>query len=79
MLKRWFQREKIKAINRDDIEQILIDMGILDKIKAGKVHCEKCGDVISMGNIQCLYAEENEIKFCCAKIDCYELIAKNKI
>ena len=77
MLKRWFQREKINAINKNDIEKILIDMGILDKIKAGEVHCGKCGEKISMGQIQCLYVEENEIKLCCSEIDCYELIVKN--
>lgn len=78
MLKRWLQREIINAINIDDIEKILIDLGILDTIKAGEKRCETCDCVISVGNIQCLYAEENEIKFCCSKIECYELVLKKQ-
>ena len=79
MLRRWLQRETINAIDRDDVEEILVDMGIMDKINSGEIHCEICGTVITMENIQCLYTEENVIKICCSNTDCYGVIVRNKI
>ena len=78
MLRRWLHREKVHAIHKHDLEHILKDLGLLDDLMAGAVVCSICGSRLSLDTIQYLYMEENEVKLCCTKIDCYERLLLEK-
>lgn len=78
MLKRWLKREKVHAIHKRDLESILKDLGLLDKILAGSLSCTICGKLITIDTLQCLFLEENQIKFCCTNIECYRLVLSKK-
>ena len=78
MLKRWLKREKIHAVYKRDLESILKDLGLLDKISAGSLFCTICGNPITLDTLQCLFLEENQIKFCCKNIECYRLVLSKR-
>ncbi len=69
----------IKAVHDSDLEKFLAKLGLLDKIKEGKIRCGICGEVITLDNFLCVYPEEGQIKVCCNKRECYEKVfAKSK-
>ncbi len=70
----------IKAVHDSDLEKFLAKLGLLNKIKEGKIRCSICGDVITLDNFLCIYPEEGQIRVCCNKRDCYEKVfAKSKL
>jgi hypothetical protein len=74
MLQKWRDRLKVPAIHDHDLETILKDLGILDKIASGQILCSVCGTPLTLDSIECLYLQDNELKFCCNKIQCCELV-----
>lgn len=78
MLRRWLQREKVHAIHERDLESILTDLGLLNEILAGSLCCSICGSPLTLDTIQCLYMEENKVKLCCTRTDCYERLLLEK-
>ena len=78
MLRRWLQREKVHAIHERDLESILMGLGLLDELSGGSLACSMCGLPLTLDTIQCMYMDENKIKFCCTRIDCYERLFLEK-
>lgn len=78
MLRRWLHREKVRAIHEHDLERIVKELGLLDNLIAGSLVCSMCGSPLSLDTIQCLYMEENEVKFCCTRTNCYERLLLEK-
>ena len=74
MLEKWRNRIKIPAIHDHDLETILNDLGILDKVASGEILCSICGTPLTLDTIEGLYIEGTELKFCCQKIECCELV-----
>ncbi|GAV24826.1 hypothetical protein ciss_07590 [Carboxydothermus islandicus] len=64
----------IKAVHDDDLEQFLDSLGLLKKIRKGKMRCAKCNTTITLENFQCVYPEEGKIKVCCSKLECYRKV-----
>lgn len=64
----------IKAVHDSDIEKFLEKLRLLDKIKEGKIRCSVCGDVVTLENFLCVYPENEQIKVCCSKRECYEQV-----
>lgn len=81
MLRRWTQRERVHAIHERDLESILTDLGLLDEILAGSLYCSLCDSPLTLDTIQCLYMDEDNIRLCCTRVDCYErlLLEKGRI
>lgn len=74
MLKRWLQRKSVHAIHKRDLDSILKDFGLFNKILEGSLCCSICNKIITLENLQCIFMEENKIKFCCNNIDCYNCV-----
>ena len=73
MTEKWRNRLKIPAIHDRDIETVLNDLGVLDKIYSGELLCSVCGTPLTLETIECLYMEGTEMKFCCQKVECCEV------
>jgi hypothetical protein len=73
MLEKWHDRLKIPAIHDHDLETVLNDLGILDKVTSGEVLCSVCGAPLTLDTIECLYMQGTELKLCCQKVECCEL------
>lgn len=71
---------KIRAVHDQDLENFLQSIGILNKIKSGRLHCSFCGTVITMDNFQCVYPQNKTIKACCSAVGCYKsILTRGKI
>ena len=64
-------KKVINAIHEDDLEKYLEKLGLLTKINKGEINCYFCKEKIEIKNLDCVFAYENDIKFCCDKISCY--------
>ena len=73
MLEKWRNRVKIPSIHDHNLQTVLHDLGILDEVIAGEVHCSVCGARLTLDSIQCLYMQGNELKLCCENIECCKL------
>lgn len=78
MLGRWLQRENVHAIHKRDLEAILRDLGLLDELLGGSLPCAICSKPITLDTLQCLFMEDDQIKLCCANIECYQRVASEK-
>jgi hypothetical protein len=68
--KRRIHRQKIKAVHDDDLEQFLASLGILEKLKEGRLYCSLCRTQITMENIGVIQPKDNEINLICNRISC---------
>ena len=66
------RKEIIHAVHDMDLEELLKNLELLEPLEKGELRCSICGKPISRENIGCFYAEENEVKVCCADIECFE-------
>lgn len=76
--KRWLQREKMRAVHDNDLEQFLSSIGVLDQIKNGNYHCSACDTEITMENLGAIYPKDNKINFVCNRPCCLTEIETTK-
>ncbi len=70
----------LKAVHDEDLERFLDSIGYLRKIKAGRMSCATCGNIVTLDNFQCIYPENGGVKVCCSASRCYEkLVARGVI
>jgi hypothetical protein len=69
-IKRWSKRSVLLAIGDEDIENWLASLGVLDKVKDGKMQCYICKGDININNIQIVSRSKNEIVLVCDKPEC---------
>ena len=62
-----------------NIERVITELGLLEKITSGDLLCSECGEPVSIDNIECLYKQNDEIKVCCEKIKCCRAVLGRKI
>jgi hypothetical protein len=68
--KRWLQREKLKAVHDNDLEQFLSSIGVLNQVITGYYHCIICDTQISLENLGAVYPKDNKIDFVCDRLSC---------
>ena len=68
--KRWIQKEKVKAVHDDDLEQFLSSIGVLDQIKKGYHRCIVCNTWITLENLGAVYPKDKKINFVCDRPSC---------
>ena len=68
------RKQEIHAIYEDDLDAFLEKLGLLEAFKNGELQCAICSDKITKSNFRFVYPEENDIKICCSKLDCYEKV-----
>lgn len=78
MLRSWISLEKVHAIHLRDLEKNLQDLGLLERLQDGSIKCYNCDSTILLEDIQCLFMEIDEIRFCCSRTDCFEKVLELK-
>jgi hypothetical protein len=68
--KRWLQREKVKAVHDNDLEQFLSSIGVLEQITEGYHHCIVCNTQITLENLGAVFPKDNKINFVCDRPFC---------
>jgi hypothetical protein len=69
-LKWWSSRTKIQAVSDDNLEDLLISLGILDELRAGKIMCVECGEKITLETLQLTSMTDGKVIICCNKPEC---------
>jgi hypothetical protein len=69
-IERWSKRSKLLAICDEDIEKWLTSLGILDRVKDGKIQCFICKGDININSIQIVSRVKGEIVLVCDKPEC---------
>ena len=64
------QRNTIKAIHDDDLEDLLKELNVYDDFISQKLKCIFCDTVVTSDNLHSLFPEYNYIRFCCDKPEC---------
>ena len=72
MFERWLQRDKVHAIHEQDMETIVRELGLFEKIISGEILCSECGGKVNIDSIQFIYMQDEDIKICCNATDCYK-------
>jgi len=63
-------KEVIKAVHDQDVEKLFERLGILRKLKEGKLKCKFCKATITSENLHSLFPQSGAIKVVCDKIEC---------
>lgn len=74
MLEKWRNRVKIPAIHDRDLETVLRDLGILEKVASGEISCSICGTPLTLDTIECIYMQGTELKLSCQQAECCKLV-----
>lgn len=70
------KKGEIKAVHDDDLIQLLASLEVYEDVKQGNAKCHFCSGIITMENIECVFPLDNEVKFCCNKKDCNNMLLK---
>ncbi|QNO14912.1 hypothetical protein HYG86_09070 [Alkalicella caledoniensis] len=68
------KRGEIKAVHDDDLVNFLQSLGEYDKVIAGTMKCQFCGEIITLDNIQSVFPLDGEVAYCCNSTKCYKLL-----
>ncbi|HNW97992.1 MAG TPA: hypothetical protein PKK00_06240 [Bacteroidales bacterium] len=63
-------KENLNVIHDDNLETLLHNLGLLDKIKNGEIKCKFCSDKITIENINGIFPQGGDIKISCDKPKC---------
>lgn len=65
------KENEINAVHEDDLLDFLKSIKEYDSIAEGKRYCYFCSEKITIENIYTIFPLENQIRYCCNKVDCY--------
>ena len=68
------KRCEVKAIYDQDLERMLGNLGILDKLIEGELSCAVCGCQVDMDNLGAIFPEGDEIGVSCDNDRCIRII-----
>ncbi|MGC8894466.1 MAG: hypothetical protein ACP5QG_06425 [candidate division WOR-3 bacterium] len=62
---------EVKVVLDDDVEELLKNMGLLDGLKAGRLTCALCGNLVSLDNFGGVFRKNGVIKVFCSEPLCF--------
>lgn len=68
------KRVEVKAIYDQDLERVLANLGILDKLIAGELKCAVCGCEVDLDNLGAIFPHNDEIGVSCDNDRCIRAI-----
>ncbi|NQT31910.1 MAG: hypothetical protein HQ588_06205 [Deltaproteobacteria bacterium] len=68
------KRVEIKAIYDQDLEQVLMNLGILDKLIAGEINCAVCDCSVGLDNLGSIFPSGNDIRVSCDSDKCIRIV-----
>ena len=68
--KRWLKKEAVKAVHENDLNNLLVSLGIFEDIVAGHHTCVFCSCPINLENIGAIVPEGGGIKVICENVAC---------
>ena len=68
------KRVEVKAIYDQDLELVLANLGILDKLIAGELICAVCRCQVDLDNLGTIFPDDDEVGVSCDKDRCIRII-----
>jgi len=65
---------EVKAVYDGDLEQVLADLGILDKLIAGDLNCAVCACQVDLDNLGTIFPDGDEVRVSCDNDRCVRII-----
>ncbi len=64
----------VKAIYDSDLDQLLTNLGMLDKLIAGELRCAVCGCQVDLDNLGTIFPNGDELRVSCDNPRCVRII-----
>jgi hypothetical protein len=58
-------KRDLNAVHDKDLNQLLINLGLMERMKEGKLKCKFTGTVIDFENLYSIFPESGDIKVVC--------------
>ena len=68
------KRVEVKAVYDQHLEQVLANLGILDKLIAGELNCAVCGCQVDLDNLGAIFPDNDNIGVSCDNNRCIRII-----
>ena len=69
-------KKEIDSVHDDDLEQVLKDLNLWDKLKNGDLKCKFTNTTITYSNLHSIFPEEGQIKIVCNKPEAIKLLSE---
>ena len=70
MLRRWRRRQKLPAIERENLIPLLVKLGMYEALLEGRLQCSFCEEVLTLDNLAGLFRKDYEIAVFCIRPGC---------
>jgi len=64
------RRLQVKAVWDSDLEALLHNLGVLDRLITGEFACVVCGRSVDLGNLGAIVLRGQEVMVACAEVSC---------
>ena len=68
------KRVEVKAVHDQHLERVLANLGILDKLIAGKLNCAVCGCQVDLDNLGTIFPNGEDVGVSCDNDRCVRAI-----
>ena len=68
----------LKAVYEKDVQKLLENLGMLNEVNNGQLHCFICNETITFENFGGIIRKNRELKIFCDKIECYLKMLKKR-
>jgi len=68
------KRVEVKAVYDQDLERVLANLGILDKLIAGELNCAVCGCQVDLDSLGAIFPDDDNIGVSCDNDRCIRII-----
>lgn len=72
------ETKKIKAVFEPELEKVLRQLGLWDKLQQNELKCSLCGDPVTLDNLQYIFPHNKRVLVGCNKPVCVEKIGTFK-
>ena len=73
------KRVEVKAVYDRDLERVLANLGILDKLVAGELNCAVCGCQVDLDNLGTIFPYGDAIRVSCDNNSCVRAITSHEV
>ena len=68
------KKVEVKAVYEQDLEQVLANLGILDKLIAGELNCAVCSCQVDLDNLGTIFVDGDNVGVSCDNDRCIRAI-----
>jgi len=63
-------KRTLRAVHDDDLVEFLDRVGILEDLKAGRVSCRYCQELLDLESLEAVYPEQGQVRAVCSEPSC---------